>query len=517
MGKVRVLAVGLDGATFKVLDRMFEEGITPFLAKVAMEGAFGELDAFLPTLSPMEWACFYTGKNPGKIGIFGFTYIPDFRGGHPGAIADRTKIKEPSLWGILSGVGLSVGVVNIPLTYPPERIHGFFISGLLTPEGADDYFWPPSIRDLLHGYMVNSQFEAVPDQDIGPDVAQDGLREYTIVRTNTTLKLLSRFDTDFLVVNFKDVDAAQHFFWDDYGRLAQHMRLVDKHVRLLVEHFKPTHTILFSDHGFHESEKYYFFINKWLEKKGYLRFRADPWTRLKIVFMGLGSIALRRLPRLRRLLPGKLRSESTLEGMAVGMVEDGSPFATMWGIFFPKGSSSDRGETLERMQRELTQIKGPTGDDVFLAVYKREELYHGEYLEFFPELVLVPNPVYLINPAYSWALFMKRIDRPYLKGSHKSDNKGIVAIWGDGVRKGFRLHGARIVDLFPTILALYGIKPQDDVDGRIMYEAFEKAARLTLFDREKQHDVNGEPTETYEYTPVQSEKLMEQLRRLGYA
>ena len=70
MPKVRLLLCGLDGATFKVLRKWLEADELPFISELYKDGAHGPLKTFFPTFSPMEWACFYTGKNPGKLGIF---------------------------------------------------------------------------------------------------------------------------------------------------------------------------------------------------------------------------------------------------------------------------------------------------------------------------------------------------------------------------------------------------------------------------------------------------------------
>ncbi|MEZ4515889.1 MAG: hypothetical protein R3C44_03280 [Chloroflexota bacterium] len=64
-----------------------------------------------------------------------------------------------SIWRLLSEQGRQVGVVNVPMTYPPEPVNGFLLSGLGTPDFAS-YSYPPELRDELdsQGYRVNKKF-----------------------------------------------------------------------------------------------------------------------------------------------------------------------------------------------------------------------------------------------------------------------------------------------------------------------------------------------------------------------
>ena len=41
-----------------------------------------------------------------------------------------------------------MGAINVPISYPPEPVNGFMVSGLLTPSGAA-YTWPPELAEEL--------------------------------------------------------------------------------------------------------------------------------------------------------------------------------------------------------------------------------------------------------------------------------------------------------------------------------------------------------------------------------
>src|SRR5918992_3528234 len=68
----KVLVIGLDGASFNVLDPLIEKGYMPNLARLAATGARADLRTTFPPITAVAWSSFMTGKNPGKHGIFEF-------------------------------------------------------------------------------------------------------------------------------------------------------------------------------------------------------------------------------------------------------------------------------------------------------------------------------------------------------------------------------------------------------------------------------------------------------------
>ncbi len=56
--------------------------------------------------------------------------------------------------------GLRVGIVNVPVTYPPQEVDGYLVSGFLTPQGAEDYVYPQELKDQI--------LDTVPDYNPDP-------------------------------------------------------------------------------------------------------------------------------------------------------------------------------------------------------------------------------------------------------------------------------------------------------------------------------------------------------------
>jgi len=68
----RTLILGFDGMDHGLTQRFMNEGLLPNLKQLAEEGTFQRLETSNPAQSPVSWAVFNTGANPGKTGVGGF-------------------------------------------------------------------------------------------------------------------------------------------------------------------------------------------------------------------------------------------------------------------------------------------------------------------------------------------------------------------------------------------------------------------------------------------------------------
>src|SRR5262247_4551108 len=71
----KLLVIGLDGASFNVLDALIQKGYLKNLAKLIARGARADLETTFPPITAVAWSSFMTGKNPGKHGIFEFVRL----------------------------------------------------------------------------------------------------------------------------------------------------------------------------------------------------------------------------------------------------------------------------------------------------------------------------------------------------------------------------------------------------------------------------------------------------------
>jgi predicted AlkP superfamily phosphohydrolase/phosphomutase len=146
------LIIALDGATWDLLDGWIAEGRLPNLARLVAGGISAPLESTIPPITPVAWLTFATSRNPACHGIFDF--FRPIRQRYTDLIPATTDSNQHStLWGILSQRKRHVGVVNVPMTFPPEPVNGFLIPGVPTPACADPAY-PPGLLDELrqHGW-----------------------------------------------------------------------------------------------------------------------------------------------------------------------------------------------------------------------------------------------------------------------------------------------------------------------------------------------------------------------------
>ena len=93
----KIVILAFDGADMNLTKQWIDEGHLPNLDKLQKMGCFKPLVPLYPPQTPVSWASFATGKNPGKTTIFDFlkrdpkTYMPDF--------AMNSVGKQQVLWG----------------------------------------------------------------------------------------------------------------------------------------------------------------------------------------------------------------------------------------------------------------------------------------------------------------------------------------------------------------------------------------------------------------------------------
>jgi len=306
---MKVLVIGLDGATFDLLGPWIEAGQLPNLQRLMQQGAWGKLRTTLPPISSSSWSSFVTGVNPGKHGLVDFVYpgVDSYKVTMINATSRRTR----ALWNWLNDAGYRVGLLGIPTTYPVEPVDGFMISGFLSPGPDSEWAYPAELKGELLAQL--GEFLLSPSERYRStghlDRFLDDLTASVENRTQAALYLMRHKAWDLFAVVYWDTDMVQHETWrlldptharHDASEAEAHLqRILDFHRkvdadvgRLLAEVDSDTLVVVMSDHGFGPVHSF-FLTNNWLAKLGLLRFKRSPLTAFKRLLFRMGYTPLR--------------------------------------------------------------------------------------------------------------------------------------------------------------------------------------------------------------------------------
>jgi predicted AlkP superfamily phosphohydrolase/phosphomutase/tetratricopeptide (TPR) repeat protein len=94
---------------------------------------------------------------------------------------------------------------------------------------------------------------------------------------------------------------------------------------------------------------------------------------------------------------------------------------------------------------------------------------------------------------------------------------GIFVMAGSGIKKDERIYGVSLIDIAPTVLTLFDLPIGEDMDGRPLLEAFEKAPQVKAIPSwEQVEGESGMHTGQEQLDPAQANELMQQFAALGY-
>ena len=128
------MIIGLDALDPDFLERHRDN--LPVLKGLMDEGVSGKLRSTIPPFSFTAWTSAMCGMNPGRTGITGLPK-ENFQWTIPPL--NSQSVKTPRIWDVAGMNEKKVGVINVPLTYPPFPVNGFMISGFLNPNSETNY------------------------------------------------------------------------------------------------------------------------------------------------------------------------------------------------------------------------------------------------------------------------------------------------------------------------------------------------------------------------------------------
>ena len=438
------LLIGLDGATFSVLDPYMEDGLMPALAGVCERGTRAVLRSIMPPLTPPAWTSLVTGKHPGQHGIFDF-----FQKDEPGSVyfsfASSQEVRSATIWTLASEQERRVISLNFPLIFPAPPVAGAVVPGGMMP-------WrqlrlgchPPGLYDRLKALpgfnpreMLDMELEikaidGCPEAELADFIELHIRREQ---RWGEVLRhLMSTEQADLVAVLFDGVDKLQHLCWrfidpacrpdrpDAWERemielCERYFRSLDDQIAQILALAGDEATIvLASDHGFGPTRDV-FHVNSWLEQQGYLFWAAEDERERAATDVGFAEMT-RHVNALDWSRTVAYAATPSSQGIHIVDRVPGSDE--------PLPEQVREQLTLEIARRCARWCAPTTGEPLVEEVWTRRQAFSGPYEQLGPDLslVLADGGTISILPSRTIVAPPRGAPRPPPLGGHPDRARG---------------------------------------------------------------------------------------------
>ena len=495
---MRVLVIGLDGASPVLIQKWIDK--LPNIKRLSESGVHGVLQSVVPPASVPAWQCFATGKNPAKIGLFGFATIS----------RDKRLIKRQMgpdigcLWDLSSQKGLKVGVFNVPGTYPAYPLNGFMVCGFPVPPGKD-WAYPRNLMKRLDKavdrYEVDVPLTKPSEMRGGEKAYLSQVERLHSKSVRSALLLMDWYQPDLFVLTLQGVDMVQHDFWrymdhdsSTYSNVVQdwYVKMDEAIGELTSRVARDTYVLVMSDHG-SVPVSTSFYVNEYLRSQGLLVLKNEAKVRHKgSSYTKLRELILRNFPpgsinaiynRAPNFIARRLTTSAKIERFLTDLIENvdwnrTDAFST-GGVQANIYLNSDHEETprkdllLSKLYQMFGTLKHPTtGENLRTVFHYRDETFSGPFTSEAPDVCVeffAGDQKVHVNPALGsgklWSF------EPHLSAEHVRE--GFWSISGPDVTAGMSLD-VGILDLAPTIQKLLSLNVPIDSDGKVLDRIFQR-------------------------------------------
>jgi predicted AlkP superfamily phosphohydrolase/phosphomutase len=532
---VQLVLIGLDGATFTVLDPLMAQGEMPHLKSLADGGVRAPLRSIVPPLTPPAWTSLLTGRRPGHHGIFDFFQL-EAPGSRRIRLATSHDIRCETLAEMLNRHGLRATVLNFPAHFPPPALDGYVIAG-----------WMPwrQLRLGCHPAHLYDQLKMLPDfnpRELAMDMALEAKAtegcqedeyaawvELHIRREHQWLAvvrhLMQTDPTELIAVLLDGPDKVQHLCWRflDPELWPAHPTLEEQRIRdLCLEYFRqldqvigqivemagPEATVIIaSDHGFGATTEV-FHVNAWLEQAGYLAWSEEA----RLGNIGDGILGMGHLSRHTEWLDWEhtcaYAATPTSNGIHIVTADHNGRLGVQ-----PEEYTRFRAELMEALYSLVDPL---TGEAVVSRIWTREEAFPGVAADLAPDLTLTLRDGGLVSILPSVQVLKPR---PKPVGTHRP--LGIFLAKGPGIRRGVVLPEQSILDVAPLTLYRLGLGIPEELEGRVPLEIHEPAFQTRTPVRVESAAGRPSPLSSREavegvYDEEAEEVMLARLKALGY-
>jgi hypothetical protein len=462
----KVLLVELNEITWTLIDPMIAAGRLPTFAQLKQEGAWGSpLSVDLPPqLDPwITWTTVYTGRRQTEHNVYFLQQPPE-------------SIKAKRIWEICASHDLGVGVYGSLCSWPPRPVKGFYVPDTFSPDAATYPETLRSIQEMNLTYTRATRLAAERDGlsfklRLGAQLARLGLslrtmwrvaRQLVRERGNTKqqwrrVALQPQLNFDFFKRLYRKHRPDFASFHSNHVAHYQHTYWKAMQPELFPQPSSPEEQSIYGEaiaHGYVVADELLGRILRLLER-----------DTLLIVASSMGQ-----QPYLSSLKDGKpVRQIRSLDKLMELISAPGvGTLPTMSDQFnvYPQSEAAKeqilnglRRAYVDRPERPLFYID-TVADGITATLRPYDQLTEDSVCYF---------------PHNGNSRSVRYEDLIYHTGQIKSGchhPRGVLMIYGEGVRRGYELPECNNLDLAPTMMALLGLPEADSCEGRVLREAF---------------------------------------------
>lgn len=284
---MKLLVIGLDCAAPEIL---FEEEGLPNLRRLMEGGCYGRLESVVPPITVPAWMCMATSQDPGSLGVYGFRNRADHS--YEGLeIVNARTIRQLAIWDQVAIEGGRSVIIGVPPSYPPRRINGICIGCFMTPDPVrDSYTHPESVKDTIAGLVGDYPIDVKGFRTENKDWLRDQIYEMTRAHFTVVRHFVEHEEWDYFQFVEIGLDRIHHGFWQFHDSrhvlhepgnpyqslIREYYRYLDREIGRVLELVSDDVAILVvSDHGARPLDGG-FCINEWLVREGLLVLKEYP-------------------------------------------------------------------------------------------------------------------------------------------------------------------------------------------------------------------------------------------------
>lgn len=472
---MKICVLGLDCAA---PDIIFQDERLGNIRRLMSMGVYGRLESVVPPITVPAWMCMATSQDPGSLGVYGFRNRKDFSYNGLGFVNSST-IKELAIWDQFTREGREAVLIGVPPNFPPRRIHGVSVGCFLTPDPAtSDYTHPPEIKAKIHelvgDYAVDVKGFRTDRKDwLKQEVFEMSRKQWQVVRWLLTERKWEYFQ-------FVDIglDRIHHAFWQYFDNqhinhepgnpyqdvIPEYYRWLDEQIGSVLEILdNDTILLLVSDHGAQRLDGG-FAVNEWLVNQGLLVLdeyptEVTPFNKLKVNWSKT-----------------KVWSDGGYYARVFFNIKGREPQGTI--------PATEYAAFQEEMKRRFEELTDDRGRPLESLVFKPGEIYLNTR-NVPPDLIV-----------HFGGLYWRSIGGVGYGSVHVQENDsgpdacnhaqyGMFLLSSANCPLQGQYHGAKLLDIAPTLLDLAGMDIPASMQGRSLVAGKEKKPPAVTLEKDE--------------------------------